>query len=571
MKFIFRNLTLFVLLILSLHGSDISELLKKAHSGNPEGQFQLAKAFDAGRGVQADALKAAEWYYRSAIQGHADAAEFLATLYEEGSGVERDTFIAKEWKGIAKRNRSDQKLKSSEYPSIDEWQDVPEIQVPPSKVREDVGNIGQIDAKIAELEKLKKELLKRNDPDNEEVKKPISFVDPSKNQIEKRSKDPPKKIRKIPVPVKLIKLPSPKQNFEMGVSYFNGVGLEQNYEQAHKYFKLSAEKGYEKALHKLGLIYFMGYGFAQDYKISYALFLLGSRYSDNSSSQALNVLSSTMTDSQITEARKIAESFHRRISRGEGLGDLESEKEINIKKDLAYRLWENRVTVTFKISRKPTIGARFENPNDREKIYSYTTFLLRDRSSAFLILLPEEPPFSPIFGKKSFLLKEIWGEVKSSKLLNPIELQEIAFVYDPRLIFVPLSINPDEIKTIEFFQLASSTDPLGQVNIFSNTDGLFLKGAFTKTGYNYYIKFFRQQTKAKMTITPTIGNYAFSFDGELVGVMMNKNYAYYVKDLVQNLYPAPKTRIGPSFEEDKFHELLENMRVKYEQIDDDYK
>jgi TPR repeat protein len=570
MKFIFRNLTLFVLLILSLHGSDISELLKKAHSGNPEAQFQLAKAFDAGRGLQADALKAAEWYYRSAIQGHADAAEFLATLYEEGSGVERDTFTAAEWKGIAKRNRSDQKLKSSEYPLIDEWQDAPEIQVPTSKVKEDVGNIALIDAKIAELEKLKTELLKRNDTENEEVQKPISFVDPSKNQIEKRSKDPPKKNQKISVPVKSIKLRSPKENFEVGVRYFYGVGLKQNYEQAHKYLKLSAEKGYKKALHHLGSNYFMGYGVAQDYQISYALFSLARSSSDDSSSQALNILNSRMSFFEITKAKKIAESFRRRISNNEGLGDLESEKEINIKNDLANRLLENRVTVTFEIFRKPTGGIRFFSSNDSKKVYSDTTFLLRDGSFAFLILLPEENLFPSIFGNKNILFKEIWGEVKSSKLLNPIELKEIAFVYDPRLIIVPLYINPDEINTIEFFQLASSPDLLGQANIFSYTKGLFLKGAFTSSSYANYIKFLRQRSFYS-SVTPTKGNYAFSLDGELVGVMMNKNYAYHVKDLGQNIYSDSRTKIGSSFDEDKFHELLENLRLKYEQIDDDYK
>ena len=53
--------------------------------------------------------------------------------------------------------------------------------------------------------------------------------------------------------------------------------------------------------------------------------------------------------------------------------------------------------------------------------------------------------------------------------------------------------------------------------------------------------------------------------------MLNKNYAYHVKDLGQNLYPDSRTKIGSSFDEDKFHELLQNLRLKYEQIDDDYK
>ena len=123
-------------------------LLEKAEGGDPQAQFELAKILDAGLGVRSDPQKAAEWYYKAATQGHADAADFLATLYGEGIGVQRDPVLAGSWKGIARKIRSDPKsLSSIKFPAFADEKVLPGKESPQS--------IHEIDQRIAELQKMK--------------------------------------------------------------------------------------------------------------------------------------------------------------------------------------------------------------------------------------------------------------------------------------------------------------------------------------------------------------------------------------------------------------------------------
>jgi len=126
-------------------------LVEKAEGGDPQAQFELAKVLDAGLGVKSDPQKAAEWYYKAAIQGHADAADFLATLYAEGIGVPRDSVFAGSWKGIARRIRSDpNSLSSIKFPAFADEPVLPGKESPQS--------IDEIDKRIAELQKMKERM-----------------------------------------------------------------------------------------------------------------------------------------------------------------------------------------------------------------------------------------------------------------------------------------------------------------------------------------------------------------------------------------------------------------------------
>ena len=149
-----RNLficILFLILTFSLFANVSGDLLEKAQSGDSESQFQLAKVLDAGIGVEPDPPKAAEWYYKAAVQGHADAAEFLATLYEEGIGLDKDPILGAEWKSFAKKIRSDPgDISSIKRPDFNKTGSVPKAHPPDS--------IDEIERKIAELQKLKEKM-----------------------------------------------------------------------------------------------------------------------------------------------------------------------------------------------------------------------------------------------------------------------------------------------------------------------------------------------------------------------------------------------------------------------------
>jgi TonB family protein len=149
-----RNLficILFLILTFSLFANVSGDLLEKAQSGDSESQFQLAKVLDAGIGVEPDPPKAAEWYYKAAVQGHADAAEFLATLYEEGIGLDKDPILAAEWKSFAgKVRRNPESIPSIKLPDFYKGNG--------TKSTSTSESIDEIERKIAELQKLKEKI-----------------------------------------------------------------------------------------------------------------------------------------------------------------------------------------------------------------------------------------------------------------------------------------------------------------------------------------------------------------------------------------------------------------------------
>lgn len=73
----------------------------KAANGDPTAQAQIANQLARGTIGAPDMAKAAEWYERAAIGGHAPSQYQLAALLERGSGVPQDAALARKWYGKA--------------------------------------------------------------------------------------------------------------------------------------------------------------------------------------------------------------------------------------------------------------------------------------------------------------------------------------------------------------------------------------------------------------------------------------------------------------------------------------
>ena len=58
----------------------------------------------------------------------------------------------------------------------------------------------------------------------------------------------------------------PTAHFNLGSSYYSGKGTQQNYKEALKWFKASAEQGNSNAQRALAVMYFRGEGIPQDYR-----------------------------------------------------------------------------------------------------------------------------------------------------------------------------------------------------------------------------------------------------------------------------------------------------------------
>jgi len=68
-----------------------------ADLGDADAANGLGWLYDKGLGVDANPLRAAEWYRRAAQRDHAAAQLNLGNLYDDGRGVPKDYAIAAEW------------------------------------------------------------------------------------------------------------------------------------------------------------------------------------------------------------------------------------------------------------------------------------------------------------------------------------------------------------------------------------------------------------------------------------------------------------------------------------------
>lgn len=76
---------------------DIEPLQESAKQGNVNDQYELARCYDNGWGVEQDATEAISWYRKSAKAGHADAQYKLGTAYAYAIQVDQDYEQAVEW------------------------------------------------------------------------------------------------------------------------------------------------------------------------------------------------------------------------------------------------------------------------------------------------------------------------------------------------------------------------------------------------------------------------------------------------------------------------------------------
>lgn len=79
----------------------LQDLRSRAEQGNAEAQFNLAQAYDHGRGVSVDQEEAVRWYRLAAGQGDPFAQFDLGNHYSEGLGVAKDEKEAVRWWQLA--------------------------------------------------------------------------------------------------------------------------------------------------------------------------------------------------------------------------------------------------------------------------------------------------------------------------------------------------------------------------------------------------------------------------------------------------------------------------------------
>ena len=97
-----------------------------------------------------------------------------------------------------------------------------------------------------------------------------------------------------------------KAQCDLGVMYFEGQGVAQDYAEACKWYRKAAEQGYALAQYNLGIMYYEGKGVALDYAEAYFWFNLAARNGDEDYAKARDIVGKELSASALLAAQKRA-------------------------------------------------------------------------------------------------------------------------------------------------------------------------------------------------------------------------------------------------------------------------
>ncbi len=204
--------------------SMVGNIERAAKNGDVYAQFKLANMYFEGKGVPQDDVQAAKWFLEAARQDHVEAQFVIGTMYEKGDGVSQSDAHAYTWFMKAANqghNRSKIMLES------DKWQDF--------AASRDSG--GQ---------------------------KKSSQRDSSQQEIT------PEMVEEYTLKAKQGDVDA---QYNLGIMYYHGEGIEKNLEEALFWFLKAAEQDDPDAQYNLGFMYGKGEGVEKSHEQSMQWFV----------------------------------------------------------------------------------------------------------------------------------------------------------------------------------------------------------------------------------------------------------------------------------------------------------
>lgn len=97
--------------------------------------------------------------------------------------------------------------------------------------------------------------------------------------------------------------------FNLGLLYYDGHGVPQNYSEAKRWFERAANQGYAKAQHNLGAMYGSGKGTNRDYVLAYKWLSICSAAGEESCLGQRDLVAKKLKRSKLEEAQRLAKEW----------------------------------------------------------------------------------------------------------------------------------------------------------------------------------------------------------------------------------------------------------------------
>lgn len=246
-----------------------------------------------------------------------------------------------------------------------------------------------------------------------------------------------------------------------------------------------------------------------------------------------------------------------------------SERQTRSANEICTRYEQNKVRLSLSCVYKSGIMQV-----NREDSFSMDTILMVDDNFCYALVHSKDSPFSVEFNPRK--LVSVTGSVSSPKFKSPLVIREVAFMDDPRIMIVPLQVNPEELAAssqIELFSAPENPFLFDEAIVIDVQDGRFGQTKCLRDEKDGRYIEVDERHFAFLTgeFNPGKGDLVFSQKAELLGIMVNGDYAFHVKDLRRRLLIDSRTPLGDSFTPEKTNDLLQSMKKKLFGLDKKFK
>ena len=237
-----------------------------------------------------------------------------------------------------------------------------------------------------------------------------------------------------------------------------------------------------------------------------------------------------------------------------------NERQTRSVNEIFTRYEQNKVTLELTYTHKFGI-----TQSNREDKFSMDTILMVDGNFVYALVHAKDSPFRVEINPRR--LVSVTGKITGSKLKKPLEVKEIAFMDDPRMIIVPLYANPQDLvksSGIELFQAPQNPFLFDDAVVVDVKDSRFGQTKCLRDEKDGRYIEVDERSFAFLTgaFNPGKGDLVFSQKAELLGIMVNGDYAFHVKNLGGRIEGGSRTLLGDSFDADKTNTLLRDLKKK---------
>ena len=246
-----------------------------------------------------------------------------------------------------------------------------------------------------------------------------------------------------------------------------------------------------------------------------------------------------------------------------------NERQTRSVNEIFTRYEQNKVTLELTYTHKFGI-----TQSTREDKFSMDTILMVDGNFVYALVHAKDSPFRVEFNPRR--LVSVTGQITGSKLKTPLEVKEIAFMDDPRLIIVPLYANPQDLVKSSGLELFGAPQ-----NPFLFDDAVVVDVKDSRFGQTKCIRDEKDGRYVEVdkrhfafltgAFNPGKGDLVFSQKAELLGIMINGDYAFHVKNLGGRIEGGSRTLLGDSFDADKTNTLLRDLKKKLSGLNKKFK